>query len=74
MMALRATRCASASAPCTVLTGRAEVSGELSQYNACGVATTVTFLCGVEGAALSALFGFMAAVENDEAVSGNERA
>ena len=57
----------------TVLTGRAEVSGELSRYNLCGVATIIRFLCGVGGARAGALFTCMA-VKDDVVISGHDRA
>src|SRR5215212_11786102 len=57
----------------TVLTGRAEVSVELSRYNSCGVATNIRFLCGVGGARAGALFTCLA-VKDDVAISGHERA
>jgi hypothetical protein len=57
----------------TVLTGRAEMWVELSQYNSCGVAIILRFLCGVWGAGAGALFTYIE-VEDDVAISGHERA
>src|SRR5215212_9968322 len=56
------------------VTGRAEASRELSTYNFCVGAVIIEPFRIVAGAGLGALFGFMAAVENDEAVSVHERA